>query len=71
MKLYELPRDKGIRIKTETSNDKGKLGDFIIFHHIDGMFSYCTIENTDEVCHLSASTELKKSENGDYYELVN
>lgn len=70
MKLYELPRDKGIRIKAEVSNENGKLGDFIIFHHIDGAYSYCTVEgNPDKVCHLSANTELKQV--GDYYEIYN
>ena len=53
MKLYEIPQ--GSRIKAETFNDKNeKLGDFIIFHKLDGAFSYCTIEGTDEVGHLSA-----------------
>ncbi len=68
MKLYEIPR--GSRIKAETSNEQGKLGDYIIFHKLDGMFSYCTVEGKpDEVCHLSASQELTL--NGDYYELTN
>lgn len=66
MKLYEIPRES--RIKAETSNENGKLGDYIIFHKLDGMFSYCTVEGKpDEVCHLSASQELKF--NGDCYEL--
>jgi len=66
MKLYEIP--KGSRIKAETNNETGKVGDFIIFHRLDGMYSYCTIEGTTEVCHLGANQELKKTE--DYYELV-
>lgn len=69
MKLYDIP--KGSRIKVETANDKGeKLGDFIIFHHLDGMYSYCTVEGTEEAVHLGASTELKLSEEGDYYEIA-
>jgi len=67
MKLYDIPR--GSRIKAETSNDKGKIGDFILFHRLDGAFSFCTVEGTDEVCHLSASQELKLSDVG-YYELA-
>lgn len=66
MKLYEIP--KGSRIKAETSNDKGKLGDYIIFNHLDGMYSHCTVEGTNETCHLSGGQELKKVD--DYYELV-
>jgi hypothetical protein len=67
MKLYEIPN--GSRIKAETSNSNGKLGDYIIFEHLDGMYSLCTIEGTDEVCHLPATQELTLSEEG-YYELV-
>lgn len=41
MKLYEIPQ--GSRIKAEATNNKGeKVGDFIVFHHIDGAYSYCT-----------------------------
>jgi len=66
MKLYQIPGES--RIKTETINETGKIGYFITFHHIDGMYSYCTVEGTGEVCHLRADQELKKT--GDYYELV-
>ena len=66
MKLYEIPKES--RIKAETSNKEGKLGDFIIFHHLDGMYSYCSVEGKPEkICHLSANQELKKVD--DYYEL--
>lgn len=68
MKLYEIPRES--RIKAETSDENGKLGDFIIFHHLDGMYSYCTVEGMPEkVCHLAATQELKLLEEG-YYELA-
>lgn len=68
MKLYDIPRES--RIKAETRNAEGeKIVDFIIFHKLDGMYSYCTVEGSNEVVHLSASQELKKSEEGDYYEL--
>jgi hypothetical protein len=68
IRLYDIPR--GSRIKAETTNGDGKkLGDFIIFHKLDGMFSYCTIEGTEEVCHLAATQELKLSDEG-YYELA-
>ena len=67
MKLYDIP--KGSRIKAETRNGAGKLGDYIIFHHLDGAFSYCTVEGNKDVVHLSASQELTLGEDG-YYELV-
>lgn len=72
MKLYELPRDKGIRIKAETrAINEQKLGDYIIFHHIDGMYSYCTVENAPgEICHLSANQEIKYHEEDKAYHLV-
>jgi len=68
MKLYEIPKNS--RIKAETSNETGKLGDFIIFHHLDGAFSFCTVEEKPEMeCHLSVNQELSLSDEG-YYELV-
>lgn len=67
MKLWDLP--KGARIKQETLNDKGrKLGDFIIFDHIDGMYSYCWVEGRrDKIVHLAAGAPMIKV--GDYYEI--
>lgn len=68
MKLHEIPR--GSRIKAETSKNGAKLGDFVTFHTLDGMYSYCTVEGKEEeVCHLSVNQELKLSDNG-YYELA-
>ena len=62
MKLYEIP--KGSRIKTTLSSGKEC---FIQFLHLDGMYSYCVLEDgdSDNVVHLSASTPLKQV--GDYY----
>ena len=57
MKLYEIPKDS--KIFCETSDDST----FIIFHHTDGMFSYCTTEKGG-VIHLSVSTPLKAVEGG-------
>lgn len=65
MKLYEIP--KGSRIQAETTKEDGtKAGDYIIFHHLDGAFSYCTVENTEDVVHLSASQELSLLGDGSY-----
>ena len=58
MKLYEIP--KGSRIKEPCSDNS----DYIIFHHLDGMYSYCTTEKGG-VIHLSANLPVKKIE--DYY----
>ena len=67
MKLYDIP--EGSRIKAETSNEDGKLGDYITFHHLDGAYSYCTVEGKKDVVHLSANQELTLHEQGSY-ELV-
>ena len=56
MKLYELKRDKGIKIFNDSISDGSK---YIVFGHIDGMYSYCTTEKGG-IIHLSASTPLKK-----------
>jgi hypothetical protein len=62
MKLYEIP--KGSRIKTTLTSGKEAI---INFFHIDGMYSYCTIDDgdADNVIHLSAMTPLKKE--GEFY----
>lgn len=67
MKLYELPRDEGIKIYGFKDNDNNDIT--IIFGHLDGAYSYCWIEDketgdTDKVVHLSASTPLVKYKDG-------
>ncbi len=66
IRLYNL--SKGARIKADCFDEEGKkIGDFIIFDHLDGMYSYCTVANTNKVIHLSVITPLKKVK--DYYEI--
>ena len=57
MKLYELPRDSKIYCE---ASDGSKS---VIFHHLDGMYSYCTTEK-GAVVHIGASQELKEYEDG-------
>lgn len=65
MKLYDIPR--GSIINAETSSDEGVLGNQITFHHLDGMYSYCTVVgNDDKVVHLGATQALKKEKDGTY-----
>jgi len=68
MKLSTIPQES--RIKAETRDDNGdKLGDYVIFHNLDGSFSYCKVEGKpDEVVHLSANQELSFHKDG-YYTL--
>lgn len=61
---------RGSKIICEVKNDSGQvIGNTVTFHHLDGMYSYCTVDGVDEnnVVHLSASQKLKKV--GDYYKL--
>lgn len=53
MKLYELPRNTPIKLKV--GDDEVKL----MFHHVDGMYSYCT-NAANEVIHLAAWTEVEE-----------
>lgn len=62
-KLYELPRDKDIKIYGFDDSNGDPVT--IIFGHIDGAYSYCWFENSPEdVVHLSASTPLKAYKDG-------
>ena len=65
VRLYEIP--KGSKIKATLEDGKEAL---LTFHHIDGAYSYITVDggSKEDVIHLSASTMLEKV--GDYYEIV-
>jgi len=52
MKLYEAPRNSKIVVKTDNG-----IEHVLNFHHIDGMYSYCTTNN-GEVVHLAAWEEV-------------
>jgi len=54
MKLYDVPRNTRIKITGLEIDDK--LTEEINFHHIDGMYSYCT-DDTGNVIRLPATTE--------------
>ena len=67
MKLYDLPRtEEGTKIYGLKGKDNEEL--VIRFYHLDGMYSYCkafTVKGREVgVCHLSASTPLKKFKDG-------
>ena len=67
MKIYELPRDQGVKIYGLKDIDNNNL--IIIFGHIDGAYSYCWIEDkkygdTNQIVHLPASTTLVKYKDG-------
>jgi hypothetical protein len=54
-KLYEIPRN----IKFTIIGDEEKT--IFLFHHIDGMYSYCTREwfGNKSVAHIAAWTEVE------------
>lgn len=49
MKLYDVPRNTRVVLYD---------GTVINFHHIDGMYSYCTTDSGD-VVHLAAWTDVE------------
>lgn len=49
MKLYECPRNMGIKLES---------GEHLMFHHIDGMFSYCK-DMQGNVVHLPAWADVE------------
>lgn len=68
MKLHEVPRNTMIRIKDD--NIRVPVGakaaskeEVIKFHHIDGMYSFCT-NHKNEVVHLALWTEVDIVPNG-------
>lgn len=55
MKLYEVPINSTIVLKE---------GVVLKFHHVDGMYSYCTDEHGN-VCHIGATEEVTVEEKKD------
>lgn len=54
VKLYEVPKNSRIRIEGLEVN--GILTEELNFHHVDGMYSYCTTDD-DEIVHIAAFAE--------------
>ena len=62
MKLYDIPKGS----KLNLIDDKGEPFT-AIFEHLDGMYSYCSVDGIG-VVHLAGGTPLRKV--GDAYEIV-
>lgn len=64
MKLYELHRKSRFKLAEDPKTPPGaKLGDkdkVYILSAIDGMYSYCTDEDTHDVYHFAAWTEVEE-----------
>ena len=61
MKLYDLPRDDevGTKIYTDVYNEEA----YVRFHHLDGMYSYCTVDGGG-VAHIAASAPIEVYKDG-------
>jgi hypothetical protein len=61
MKLYEVPKNTDIVVPAFPDGASGTIGPWYLhFHHVDGMYSYCTDPAANnEVVHLAAWTEVE------------
>jgi hypothetical protein len=64
MKLYNLPQNVEGGLPIHNVDVDGKKIT-ILFHHLDGMYSNCTIKGTNKVVHLDATTPIIY-EDGEY-----
>ena len=66
IKLYNLPQrvDGGILVKGFRVDDDKTID--VRFHHLNGMYSYCTVDGGEDIVHLSASTPLVELGNDEY-----
>lgn len=62
MKLYNVPRNTKVRILEPGSVPPAarvlSKDEVILFHRVDGMYSYCT-DSKGDVVHLAAFTEVE------------
>ena len=62
MKLYDVPNHTLIRVKSDKQHPVAHRdfmeGEELMFHHIDGMYSYCTDKDGLPV-HLAAWSEVE------------
>lgn len=56
MKLHDVPKNTKIRFKDNEGNETA-----LLFHHIDGMYSYCT-DHDGHVVHLAAWADVEVAE---------
>ena len=63
-KLYELPEKQNIKLYF----DDNKKDIVVIFDHIDGLYSYCWLEeDKTKIIHIKATTQFKKYKDGYKY----
>jgi hypothetical protein len=64
MKLYELKKGDKFRVIRENPTiyigQEFEPEEVFIFDHVDGMYSYCFWEDTNEVVHIAVFQEVEK-----------
>lgn len=67
MKLYEIPK-KSVIVADATSGEGKTIKDaHIVFHHLDGAYSYCTVNELDNApVHIACYQELELQNDGTY-----
>lgn len=59
-RLYELPENQNIKLYFDET--------VVIFGHLDGLYSYCWLEeNKEAIVHINANTLFKKYKDGYKY----
>ncbi len=63
MKLYEVPRNSRVRLKSTEGGPPASIapqvGEEYWFSRVDGMYSYCRRVSDDTVVHLPAWSEVE------------
>lgn len=66
-KLYELPEHQNIKLYFDDNIESIK-DIVVIFDHIDGLYSYCWLEeDKTKIIHIKATTPFKKYKDGYKY----
>ena len=66
-KLYELPENQNIKLYFDDNIENIK-DIVVIFGHLDGLYSYCWLEeDKNKIIHIKATTEFKKYKDGYKY----
>ena len=64
-RLYEIEEYKGVKLYVEDEAGKEIV---IIFGHIDGLYSYCWLEeDREKIVHIKATSLFKKYKDGYKY----
>lgn len=66
--LFEIPNGSKLRLPVgKEGSEEFEVKD-VIFNHIDGMYSHCTVVDSGATVHLAAVAPMKKVD--DHYELA-